>query len=1000
MVRYDFSRQQGGRLMYFIGILDSFSVLFTLVALIIIIVNWQCNRHREIRLQVAGLLIFNLFYYILLFLQWNNITLNLDKVEDLTGALIPMWWVFVFYVFINHIAMRDLRESEEEFRTLFESANDGLHLMQGDKFIECNNSALSIYGCDHKSDMIGHSPLYFSPEKQPDGQLSSVKAKGYIDAAFSGEPQRFYWKHIQKNGTLIDVEVSLNRVVLSDKTYLLAMERDITQRKKAEMALQESEKEFRTLFESANDGLQLIYEDKFVECNSMALSIFGCDQKSDMIGHSPVDFSPKKQPDGQLSSVKAKKYIEAASSGESLRFYWKHTKKNGTPIDVEVSLNSVMLNNKTYLLTIQRDVTQRKKAEMALLESERRLALLMKNLPGMAYRCQNIQDWKFDFASEGAFALTGYSVEELINSKTISYADVIFKDDREFVWNQTQTSIAKHHLFSIKYRIKTKSGALKWVTEKGMGVFLDDGSLLAVEGFISDITDLKNAENELRRNNEVLEIKVDERTAELKIAKEQAESANRAKSLFLSKMSHEIRTPMNAILGFSQLMRRDPDLSDTQSKHLTTINRSGEHLLALINDVLEVSKIEAGCVTLQPEAFDFHRLVDDLINMFRVRTDAKNLQFDLLLDKDVPHFLTTDAGKLREVLMNMLSNAVKFTEKGGIVVRINLIPGQSLTDDFAGKVKLLVEVEDTGCGIAEEDIDAVFTPFEQADDTRWHEGTGLGMPISRQFAHMMNGDLTVISRVGHGSTFTFAFNAELSSGDNVQSVSNENKSSVVALATGQKKFNILIADDDDSNLELLVQLLNSIGFKTCEAQDGEEAVKVFKKEKPDLILMDYHMPKKNGFEVTKKIKSLPEGTDVPIIIVTASALNQTHDNALKAGADSFIKKPYIEDDLLEEIKKFLNLKYVYSAEKEPDESKTPAIQKKEEVSTISESIKKLPKTLISQMHQAVLEGNQNNLLKLIASAKIDPALAKLLRSKTEAFEYENLDKLLTPKKNK
>ena len=764
---------------------------------------------------------------------------------------------------------------------------------------------------------------------------------------------------------------------------------DITEKRKAEINLRESEEKFRTLFESANDAIHLMDGDKFIECNNTTLAMYGCDQKSDIINHSPLDFSPQKQPDGQLSRVKAKKYIDAAISGKPQRFYWNHIQKNGSPIDAEVSLNSVVLRDKIYILAIGRDITRRRQAEMALRESERRLSTLMKNLPGMAYRCQNIKSWKFDFVSEGALALTGYSAKELTKGEAVCYADVIFEDDLEFVRKRIRTSIAEHQLFSLEYRIKTKSGALKWIAEKGVGVFLDDGSFLAIEGFVNDITELKNAENELRRNNETLEIKVEERTVELKSAKEQAESANRAKSLFLSKMSHEIRTPMNAILGFSQLMRRDPDLSNTQKKYLGTINRSGEHLLALINDILEMSKIEAGCVTLQPEPLDFYRFLDDLINMFRGRTEAKNLQFDLLLDKDVPRFLITDAGKLREALINMLSNAVKFTEKGGIVVRVDLAPGQSLTNDFAGEVKLLVEVEDTGCGIADEDIAAVFTSFEQADDTRWHEGTGLGMPISRQFARMMDGDLTVKSRFGHGSTFTFAFSAGLSSEDNVQSVTNENKSAVVALAPGQKKFNILIADDDESNLDLLVQLLKSTGFKTCAARDGKEALKVFKKEKPDAVLMDYHMPKIDGFETTRQIKALPEGKNVPVIIVTASALDQSHDKALKAGADSLIKKPYLEDDLLEEIKKILDLKYVYSEDKSPE---------KEEIPNISEGIKNLPKNLISKMRQAILEGNQNSLLKLIDSAKIDPESAKFLRSKAENFEYENMEKLLTKKK--
>ncbi len=852
--------------MNLIVILDFTSMVFVLSAYFVIVINWRHNQYKEIRLQFIGLLVFSFFYYFFMFLQWSNIENRLDKLEDLTGTLIPMWWAFVFYVFIHRIAMRDLSESETEFKTLFESANEGLHLMDGDKFIKCNNAAVKIYGCDGKNDMIGHSPLYFSPEKQPDGQLSSIKAKEYIDAALAGKPQRFYWKHTQKNGTPIDVEVSLNNVVLSDKTYILAIERDITQQIKAELALR---------------------------------------------------------------------------------------------------------------------------------ESERRLSTLMNNLPGMAYRCQDLNSWKFDFASEGALALTGYSAEELTKSKKNSYSAVIFPEDREFVRNQIQYALAQHQPFGFEYRIKTKSGELKWVVEKGVGIFSENDEFLAIEGFISDITGLKKAENELRRYNELLEIKVDERTAELKTAKEQAESANRAKSLFLSKMSHEIRTPMNAILGFSQLLRRDPGLSEIQSKYLSTINHSGEHLLALINDVLEMSKIEAGCVVVQPEPLDFNSLFEDLANMFRIRAEAKNLQFDALLEKDVPRFIVGDGAKIREVIINILGNAVKFTEKGGIVIRVDLAPEQSADGDVGDEIHLLVEVEDTGCGVAKKDINAVFTPFEQADKEHWHSGTGLGMPISRQFARMMGGDLTVKSSIGKGSIFTFTFNAQLSSKENIKSVKDENKLSITHLAPGQKASKILVADDDDSNLELLLQLLKSVGFKTCQAHDGEEAFKVFKKEKPDAVLMDYHMPKADGFQATQKIKATPEGKDIPVIIVTASALDQNNESALAAGADGLVKKPYIEDDLLEKIRKILHLKYIYD---ESNSSKAETTQKKEEMTNVTDTIKGLPKELVAEMRRTVLEGNQNNFLKLVDSAKIDPKLAKVLRSKAENFEYENLEKLLTAKK--
>jgi PAS domain S-box-containing protein len=843
-----------------IAIIDSLTVCATLFSLIIILLDWGHNeKHRGIRLQVSILLFFSLLYYGSMLLEWSNINRNIDRFEDIVGAIIPMGWVFVFYTLIHYVTVRDLRESEDEFRTLFESANDGLQLIDNGKFINCNDNTIKIFGYDKKSDIVGHSPLEFSPGFQPDGESSELKAKHYLETALAGEPQRFYWQHIHMDGTPFDVEVSLNRVILNDKTYLLAMERDITAERKAESALR---------------------------------------------------------------------------------------------------------------------------------ESERRLSLLMKNLQGMAYRCDNDQDWNFKFVSGGALDLTGYSPEEIVGENAVNHADLIAEEEREAVLAELSEALGKQSLFSVEYQLKTRNGEEKWVTEKGMGIFTENGELTAVEGFLSDITKLKKAESELRRNNEILETKVQMRTAELRAAKEQAESANKAKSMFLSKMSHEIRTPMNAILGFSQLMRRDSDLTPRQNKYLATINRSGEHLLALINNVLEMSKIEAGYIVLQPEPLDLRRLIEDLFNMFKVRCDTKGLQFDLVLEKDVPSFIKSDGAKLREAVLNMLSNAFKFTAKGGIVLRAGKAPEQNIQD----KIKLRIEVEDSGCGIRQEDIEAVFTPFEQADREHWHEGTGLGMPISRQFARMMDGDLTVKSELGKGSTFIFTFCAETATEAELAKGSEVDKSSVSSLAPGQREYNILVADDDDTNLQLLLELLKSVGFKTCAARDGEEAVEVFKKEKPDAVLMDYHMPKADGFTATRRIKEMPEGKDVPVIIVTASALNQNRDEALQAGAEAFIKKPYIEDDLLGELKKLLHVKYKYYKEDDDSEEMLST-----QIADLVGEIKKLPETLISQMREAVAAGDLNKLLKLIDSADMPPVLAVALRVRAENFEYENLEKLLTRK---
>ncbi len=846
--------------MEYIGIIDSVSAFFSLASLVVVVSCWRGKKHYETKLLFVGLLFFNFAYYAFLFLEWTEITHALEKFEDVLGALIPMWWAFAFYVFLHRIAILNLRDSEAEFRTLFESANDGIHLMDGDNFAECNTNLLKMYGFDNSEDIVGHSPLDFVPDKQPDGEYSSDLGRQYINAAYAGIPQRFYWKHFRKEGEPIDVEVSLNRIYLGGKSYLLAMERDITQRLKAENALR---------------------------------------------------------------------------------------------------------------------------------ESERRLSTLMNNLPGMVYRCKNDRNWTFEFASEGARGLTGYTADEFVKNDSICYAEVIIPEDREYVWDRIQEALDKHEQFSLEYRIKTKSGDIKWVAEKGAGVFDDQDQLLALEGLVSDISSLKKAESDLREINDELELKVERRTAELKQAKEQAEAANQAKSSFLSKMSHEIRTPMNAILGFSQLMRRDPDLTEAQRKSLETINHSGEHLLALINDVLEMSKIEAGCVVLKPEPLDFIRMIDDVVMMFRVRTEAKSLQLDLVMDPQVPRNLITDAGKLREVMINLLSNAVKFTEKGGIVIRVGLESDSSGSKALPEEVFLVIEVEDSGCGIGPEDIETVFVPFEQVDDGHWHAGTGLGMPISRQFARMMGGDLTLESQVGHGSIFRFRFRAEKTSEDRVQAVQPENTLMVKGLVPGQREYKVLIADDDDTNLDLLVQLMDSVGFSTSVAHNGIEAVEEFKKIRPDIILMDYHMPELDGFDATRRIKALPEGKDTPIIIVTASALEHNRQDALSAGADSFIRKPYLEDDLLEDIKKFTGVEYLYYEDKKEE---TPVdfdsgLLPEEDLGIADDKRKK--------MLEAVVKGDLNKLLDLIEKSGLSSSTAGKLRSLAENYEYEALQKILS-----
>src|SRR6202795_3222594 len=340
------------------------------------------------------------------------------------------------------------------------------------------------------------------------------------------------------------------------------------------------------------------------------------------------------------------------------------------------------------------------------------------------------------------------------------------------------------------------------------------------------------------------------------------QQANRAKSVFLANMSHEIRTPMNAILGFSQLMLRDQDLTPRQCQYLGTINRSGEHLLALINDILEMSKIEAGRTTLNPSTFDLPFLLKDLEMMFRVRTEEKKLSFSVEMIGDVPQYIVTDINKLRQVFINVLGNAVKFTERGGIDLRVRA-DRQGMTGPC-----LRVEVEDTGPGISADEQGKLFRHFEQTKTGQQAgTGTGLGLAISREFVRLMGGDITVSSQVGRGSVFVI--HLPLKEGEAQAVQVKEKPRHVLRIQPGQATCRVLIADDVEDNRQLLAQLLAPVGFEIRLATNGVEAVQAFEEWRPHLILMDFRMPVMDGREAIRLIRATPGGADPKIIAVTA-----------------------------------------------------------------------------------------------------------------------------------
>jgi PAS domain S-box-containing protein len=502
---------------------------------------------------------------------------------------------------------------------------------------------------------------------------------------------------------------------------------------------------------------------------------------------------------------------------------------------------------------------------------------------------------------------------------------------------------------------------------------------------------------------------------ELETAKRSAEVANRAKSEFLANMSHELRTPLNAILGFTQLMTRDDSLNQQQRENLQIINRSGTHLLNLINDVLEFSKIEAGRITLSESAFDLYRLLNDLEEMFRLKADSKGLQLCFERSIYVPQYIKTDEGKLRQVFINLLSNAIKFTASGRVTLRShqedmfigshtesnqenkqqntqgNYQRNSSINDRLqrstsAESYRLLFEVEDTGPGIQAEEVQQLFVAFGQTETGRKsQEGTGLGLSISRAFVRLMGGDIVAMNAPRQGAIFRFTITAQAANESEVDTPVSKRR--VIALQPNQPTYRILVVEDHYTNRQLLVNLLAPMGFEVQAVENGKEAIECWETWRPHLIWMDMRMPVMDGYEATRQIKAHPEGQEAIVIALTASAFEEERAVVLASGCDDFVRKPFQEHQIFDKLAEHLGVEYIY-------DTGTLAAPSSHRALLMPQDLAVMPSEWIEQLRQAAIQVDADliqHLLHQVPPSQV--VLANQLLELTQNFAFDEIIEL-------
>ena len=683
-------------------------------------------------------------------------------------------------------------------------------------------------------------------------------------------------------------------------------------------------------------------------------------------------------------------------------------------IDKHLTIRNLRKQLEKTNAQLRQEITEHKQKETALQNSQEQLALITDNIPALIGYVDAHQ--RYIYVSQ-AYAEWYVCSKEQVIGKHVK--DVLPEETYQRVCQYIETVLQGKRVSFEDKRID-RHGQSRSISVDYVPHFDGQGNVKAFFVLIQDITRYKQLQDALTE------------------AKDAAEAANQAKSMFLANMSHELRTPLNTILGFTQLMERNPQIPLAEQENLGIIQRSGEHLLTLINQVLDLSKIEAGRITLNAKDFDLHHLLDDLKDMFSLKVQNKGIHLIFERAHNVPRYVQIDEVKLRQVLINLLSNAVKFTEEGKVMLHVEM-GRRPVSEETAHRqtgrqpTSTIIQftISDTGQGIDPEEIDAVFEAFRQTESgRRAGEGTGLGLPISRKFVQLMGGDIRVKSEIGQGTTFTFDIRVGLVDQSSITNHQSSISRQIVTLEPGQPRYRLLIVDNKPDNRKLLVNLLNTVahsaggseqGFELREASNGQEAIDIWNTWQPHLIWMDMRMPVMDGYEAAKHIrargtrhealgaeKSKQETSDLqnpeprtqnPIIIaVTASSFEEEQAVILAADCDDFLRKPFHETEVFDLLHKHLGVRFVYEETHQVAGRRSQGGAQGPVPLLTSEALAALPEELRTRLQQAVEAIDLVSALSLIEQTRQhNVSLAEALTKLVKDYRFDILQALFEGK---